>query len=142
MFTDLSLRVALGRVPCSQISLYRSPQWVRSNGQLQCLPISLYRSPMAGTKLADLSLQTIPFQEDEEKNKTLLSQSILEKSFCQHFIRNGCKYCAEIVNFCSYMGIFVCYNRVFVKTEFVITGFDCNSIYFNTAHQILVENSQ
>ncbi len=34
---------------------------------MQCLPISLYRSPMAGTKLADLSLQITPCKEDEKK---------------------------------------------------------------------------
>jgi len=46
MFTaDLSLQVALGSVPSSQTSLYRSPLWVRQSGQLQSLPISLYRSP-------------------------------------------------------------------------------------------------
>ncbi len=47
--------------------LYRSLLWVRSYGQLQCLPTSLYRSPMAGTKLADLSLQTTSCKEDEKK---------------------------------------------------------------------------
>jgi hypothetical protein len=50
-----------------QTSLYRSPLWVRSYGQLQCLPTSLYRSPMAGTKLADLSLQTTLCKEDGKK---------------------------------------------------------------------------
>ncbi len=66
-FTDFSLQVALVRVPCSQTSLYRSPLWVRSYGQLQCLLTSLYRSPMAGTKLADLSLQTPLCKEDVKK---------------------------------------------------------------------------
>ena len=36
--------VALGSVPSSQTSFYRSPQWVRQSGQLQSLPVSLYRS--------------------------------------------------------------------------------------------------
>ncbi len=77
MFTDLSLQVALGRVPCSQTSLYRSPLWVRSYGQLQCLPTSLYRSPMASTKLADLSLQITPCKEDEKKKKKYLGTMFL-----------------------------------------------------------------
>ncbi len=54
-------------LPCSQTSLYRSPKWVRSYGQLQCLLTSLYRSPMAGIKLANLSLQITPCKEDEKK---------------------------------------------------------------------------
>ncbi len=66
MFTDLSLQVALGKVPCSpQNSLYRLE--VRSYGQLQYLLISLYRSPMAGTKLSDLSLQPTPCKEDGKR---------------------------------------------------------------------------
>jgi hypothetical protein len=52
MFTDLSLQVALGRVPCSQTSLYRSP--------------------VVGNKSADLSLQTTPCKEDEKKDLLLL----------------------------------------------------------------------
>jgi hypothetical protein len=68
MFTDLSLQVALGRVLCSLTSLYRSPKLVSSYGQLQSLLTSLYRSPIAGTKLADLSLQTTSCKEDEKNN--------------------------------------------------------------------------
>jgi hypothetical protein len=64
MFTDLSLQVALGRVPSSLTSHYRLPWWV---GQLQSLPISLYRSPIAGAKFTDLSLQITPYKEDEKK---------------------------------------------------------------------------
>ncbi len=44
--TDISLLVALGNVPTSQTSYYRSPQWVRHSGQLQSLLISDYRPPL------------------------------------------------------------------------------------------------
>jgi hypothetical protein len=64
MFTDLSLQVALGSVPSSQTSHYRSPQWVRQSGQLQSLQISLYRSPKAGAMFNDLSLQITHYKED------------------------------------------------------------------------------
>ncbi len=46
------------------------PRWVCSYGQLPCLPTSLYRSPMAGTKLADHSLQFTPYKEDEKKESS------------------------------------------------------------------------
>jgi hypothetical protein len=57
MFTDLSVQVALGRVPSSLTSHYRLPYWVRQSGQLQSLPISLYRSPIASTKFTDLLIR-------------------------------------------------------------------------------------
>ena len=69
MFTVLSLQVALGSVPSSQTSLYRSPYWVRQSGQLQSLPISLYRSPIAGANFTDLSLQITPYKEDGKNKK-------------------------------------------------------------------------
>ena len=43
MFTDLSLQVALGSVPSSQTSLYRSPLWVRKSGHLHTLQITPYK---------------------------------------------------------------------------------------------------
>jgi len=64
MFTDLSLQVALGRVPSSLTSHYRSPWWVRQSGQLQSLPISLNRSPIAGAKFTNLPLQITPYKDD------------------------------------------------------------------------------
>ncbi len=67
MFTDLSLQVALGRVPSSLTSKYRLFKWVRQSGQLQSLPISLYRSPIACAKFTDLSLQITPYKEDGTK---------------------------------------------------------------------------
>jgi len=44
MFTDLSLQIALGSVPSSQTSHYRSSMWFRQSGQVPSLPISYYRS--------------------------------------------------------------------------------------------------
>jgi len=67
MFTDPSLQVALGSIPSSQTTLYRSPWWVRQSGQLQSLLISLYRSPISGVKFTDLSLQITPCKEDRKK---------------------------------------------------------------------------
>jgi hypothetical protein len=71
MFTDLSLQVALGRVPSTLTSHYRLPLWVRQSGQLQSLQISLYRSPIAGAKFTDLSLQITPYKEDGKKSHKL-----------------------------------------------------------------------
>jgi hypothetical protein len=62
---------------CRSPSLYRSPWWVRSYGQLQSLTTSLYRSPIAGTKLANLSLQTTPCKEDEKKGIANFSNLML-----------------------------------------------------------------
>jgi len=58
MLTDLSLQVALGRVPSSLTS-----------GQLQSLLISLYRSPIACAKFTNLSLQITPYKENGKKSK-------------------------------------------------------------------------
>jgi hypothetical protein len=43
------------------------PSGLVSYGQFKSLLTSLYRSPIAGTKLANLSLQTTPCKEDEKK---------------------------------------------------------------------------
>jgi hypothetical protein len=67
-FTDLSLQVALGRVPCSQTSLFRSPLCVRKSGQVRSLPIVLHRSPFAGAKFTHLPLQ-IPLYRQIAKKK-------------------------------------------------------------------------
>ncbi len=93
MFTDLSLQVALGRVPSSLTSHYRLPQCVRQSGQLQSLPISLYRSPIAGAKFTDLSLQIT----GRWKKKLFDFQSFHPTSFSFTFLTPSLKFKTKVL---------------------------------------------
>ena len=61
MFIDLSLQVYFSSVPSSHISHYR---WVRQSGQI----------PIAGFKFTELSLQITLYEEEGEKDKSIVSE--------------------------------------------------------------------
>ena len=65
MFTDLSLQVALGRVP-SSLTITGCPSGLGSQDSCKVYRPLFTDPPIAGTKFINLSLQITPYKKDEK----------------------------------------------------------------------------